>query len=635
MARELRDNFLSAVDGETNSVLLQTARFDQENHTSYLFRGPEQTLAARSLDDIPRVFAGIEAALRNGRWVAGFLSYECGAHFEPRAPRADAEVTTPEGLPLAWFGVYDSPLTLDPLVDGEDSRDEPKVSRCAAWTERADKTDLALAISAFDYRERLDRIKRYIEAGDTYQVNLTTSVKLPYTGRASDLFSALLQNQPVAFGALLNLGETQIVSASPELFFRVENGRITTRPMKGTAPRGKDLAEDAAMAEWLKADEKNRSENVMIVDLLRNDLGRICLPGSIQVDQLFAIERYRTLFQMVSAIHGQLQPGVDFYRIFKALFPSGSIVGAPKVRTMQIIGELELRRRGVYTGAIGFLSPQGNATFSVAIRTLVLRDGLAEMGVGSGIVWNSDPIAEYEECLLKASFLKSSPAEFELIETMLWEGEYSLLALHLERLAASAAYFDFRFDAERVLNELMVLGHSFGAGSRCRVRLLLNQSGVVTLSSSPLEARPGPLAVMVAEEAIDAENLYLRHKTTNRALYDRVHKEATAAGFDEAVFLNRRNEVAEGAIHNIFVEREGRWMTPPLESGALPGVFRRHLLETRPNISEQRLTLEDLRMADRIFLCNSVRGLREVDSLRAGETVLFSRKALCQRSESS
>ena len=638
MLRELPADFSSTVDSEAASVLLQTARLDPFHHKSYLFHDCSEVLVACSFGDVSAVFAGIEAALRDGYYVAGFLSYECGAHFEPRVA-VNVPGAVAGGLPLAWFGVYESPKVFDHSADEGDlpNTQFSPPAPVANKNPLADLGELPLDISASAYRERIERIKRYIEAGDTYQVNFTTRVRIPYQARATAFFSALLRNQPVAYGALLNLGDIQIVSASPELFFQVQGDRITTRPMKGTAARGKDLDEDAAIAAWLECDEKNRSENVMIVDLLRNDLGRICVPGSILVEKLFAVERYRPLFQMTSTVSGQLRAEVDFYEIFKALFPCGSVVGTPKVRTMQIIHELEgsatePRSRGIYTGAIGFISPRREAVFSVAIRTLVLRDGTAEMGVGSGIVYDSDADAEYEECRLKAAFLIRSPVEFQLIETMLWDGDYFLLQSHLERLASSAAYFDFRFDREEVLSGLLDLRHGFATGQRHRVRLQLEESGAVQFSSSPIPATPesssGMLSALMAEERVFSGDFYLRHKTTNRGLYERTYARASELGFDDALFLNERGEVAEGAIHNIFVEKDGQLLTPPLAAGVLPGVFRRHLLETRSTAAERRLTLDDFRAADRVFLCNSVRGLREVGSIRKSEEVLFARRSV-------
>ena len=624
MFRRLSDNFCSSIDGETNSVLLRTARFDSANSSSYFFCNCRETLIATSLDEIPRLFTGIEAALNQGLYVAGFLSYECGAHFEPRVLASVAPAALPHDLPLAWFGVYESPTVFDHCG----SPFEPRVR--ASHSDELHRKTMGLDIDPSHYAGRIERIKRYIEAGDTYQVNFTTGVSFPYSGAASALFSSLLENQPVAYGALLNLGDTQIVSASPELFFRLENGRITTQPMKGTAPRGKDVEEDATQANWLASDEKNRSENVMIVDLLRNDLGRICAPGSVQVEKLFAIERYRTLLQMTSTVSGELRPGLGFYEIFRALFPSGSIVGAPKVRTMQIIrelegGELEQRPRGIYTGAIGFISPERKAVFSVAIRTLTLRGGIASMGVGSGIVYDSDAAAEYEECRLKAAFLTQRSPEFQLIETMLWDEAYALLELHLDRLTASAEYFDFHCDREEVSGSLLNYASSLAIGTPHKVRLLLDSSGVIQLTSSPVEKSRELLSITLSQARVSSGDVYLRHKTTNRALYDRAYSEAVAGRFDDALFLNERGEIAEGAIHNVFVDKDGRLLTPPLSAGVLPGVYRRHMLQTYPDAAEQTLTLDDIRSADGVYLCNSVRGLRQVGSIRFADEIVFSR----------
>jgi para-aminobenzoate synthetase/4-amino-4-deoxychorismate lyase len=345
----------------------------------------------------------------------------------------------------------------------------------------------------------------------------------------------------------------------------------------------------------------------------------------VQVDELFAVEKFRTLFQMTSTIHGQLRPGLSFYEVFRALFPCGSIVGAPKVRTMQIIDELEQRPRGIYTGAIGFIAPNRESVFSVAIRTLVLQDGVAGMGVGSGLVYDSDPAAEYEECRLKAGFLSPAISELQLIETMLWDREYFLLAEHLERLQASAAYFDFECDPERVALSLKAFAFHFAPGSRHRVRLLLDRDGLPLISASLLpENSPAHLLIEVASERVKSDNLFLRHKTTERDLYDRVLKKAQSSGFDDALFLNERDEVVEGAIHNIFIVKNGQWLTPPLRAGCLPGVFRQHLLKTQPDVHEQTLTLEDLRSAEEIFLCNSVRGLRQVGSIVIDGNTLFS-----------
>ncbi len=385
--------------------------------------------------------------------------------------------------------------------------------------------------------------------------------------------------------------------------------------MKGTMPRGLDSAEDAEAILRLQHDEKNCSEHVMIVDLLRNDLGRICTSGSVHVDDLFSVERYETLLQMTSTIAGTLRPNTSFYDIFRAMFPCGSITGAPKIRTMQIIRELEPHPRGIYTGAIGFIAPNRSATFSVAIRTLVLRNNHAHMGVGGGIVADSIPEDEHRECLLKASFLTRSHHPFQLIETLLWDREFFLLSPHLDRLESSARYFNFAFDRSAIESQLQALALTFKPGGRHRVRQLLHPDGTLTLAHAPLLDEPSPIRVKLSSERTSSTDVFLRHKTTHRQLYDQQYAAARAEGFDEVLFLNDRGELTEGAISNLFLEHSGQLLTPPLASGVLPGIMRRHLLETRPTAHERILTLDDLHTADAIFLCNSVRGIRKVTSL--------------------
>jgi para-aminobenzoate synthetase / 4-amino-4-deoxychorismate lyase len=382
--------------------------------------------------------------------------------------------------------------------------------------------------------------------------------------------------------------------------------------MKGTMMRGRDSAEDAEAALRLQNDEKNRAEHVMIVDLLRNDLGRICAMGSVHVEDIFSVEKYRTLFQMTSTISGTLRRGVGYYDIFRSMFPSGSITGAPKIRTMQIIRELEQKAREVYTGAIGFISPDRTSIFNVAIRTLVLKGDRARMGVGGGIVADSHPSDEYQECLLKASFLVRSQPSFQLVETMLWDHRFAFLTMHLDRMESSASYFDFPFDRASITSQLLEQANRFPAGERYRVRLLLDSAGKITVTSTTL-LREGAMAyVRLSSERTSSEDVFLRHKTTCRDRYERLHAEARADGFDEILFLNEKEEVTEGAISNLFILSEGRLFTPPLSSGLLPGVFRRHLLEIDATAEERVLTVQDLESADGVFLCNAVRGMRQV-----------------------
>jgi para-aminobenzoate synthetase/4-amino-4-deoxychorismate lyase len=352
----------------------------------------------------------------------------------------------------------------------------------------------------------------------------------------------------------------------------------------------------------------------MIVDLLRNDLGRICTMGSVQVDDIFSVEKYQTLLQMTSTISGTLRPGLTYYDIFRGMFPSGSITGAPKIRTMQIIHELEETPRGIYTGSIGFMSPDGSSTFNVAIRTLDLHQGQARMGVGGGIVADSSPQEEYRECLLKAKFLVRAQRDFQLIETMLWNGDFRLLSAHLDRLESSASYFGFPFDRAAVTSQLITTASLFETGSLYRVRLLLDAAGDVSVSHSTHNPDTALSAghIRVSSERTSSADVFLRHKTTRRGLYESQYAKCRADGFDEVIFLNERGEITEGAISNVFIRSAGRLLTPPLSCGVLPGVFRRHLLESRPDSEETVLTVEDLESAEAIYICNSLRGLREV-----------------------
>lgn len=593
------------------SVLLQTSRFDPSNKRSLLFLNPVRTVTAHMLDEIPELFRQIEVSLREGLYTAGFLSYECGYHFE----QFKNVHVVPQKLPLAWFGIYRKPLTFDhesgcfdDALPGHFSNDQLHEDATTCFAD-----EVALEIAKEDYCAKIEKIKEYIRSGETYQVNFTTKVHIPVETGPATAFATLLRQQPVAYSALLNVGGHHILSLSPELFFKIEQDKIITRPMKGTMSRGLDFAEDAEAAVRLQNDEKNRAEHVMIVDLLRNDLGRICTMGSVQVDDIFSVERYETLFQMTSTVSGLLRPGLTYYEIFKGMFPCGSITGAPKIRTMQIIHELEDTPRGIYTGSIGFMFPDGSSTFNVAIRTLDLAGNESRMGVGGGIVADSSPEDEYRECLLKTEFLVHRRRDFQLIETMLWNGDFRFLSMHLDRMEASASYFNYCFDRAAITAQLNDKSAAFEAESLYRVRLLLNESGDVSISYAkhvPATAEFG--RVRISPERTLSTDVFLRHKTTHRELYESQYASCRADGFDEVIFLNERDEVTEGAISNIFIRRAGKLLTPLLSSGVLPGVFRRHLLETDPAAHEAVLTVGDLESAEAIYLGNSLRGLREV-----------------------
>jgi para-aminobenzoate synthetase/4-amino-4-deoxychorismate lyase len=603
------------VEQTPGAVLLESASASGPVSVSRLFLDPVEILTASDARGLDALFERTEAAVDRGRFAAGYFTYECGACFEPKAR------SRPAGLAqsLAWFGIYDRCHAFD-HTEGAFSDGEPAELRDAVASIEpvsGKVVDVRMDIGEDDYTSRIFAIHEFIRAGDVYQLNFTFPLRFNVEGSAAGLYAALRERQPVDHGAFLHCDTGhRILSLSPELFFCIDGSadsrRILTRPMKGTAPRGRTTEEDRAMAEWLRNDPKNRSENVMIVDLLRNDLGRLCEFGSVRVDELFSVERYPSLWQMTSTVSGSLRANVNYRDIFRALFPSGSVTGAPKVRAMQLLGQLEAEPRGVYTGAIGFFSREA-AEFNVAIRTLELDGTAGRMGVGSGIVIDSVPADEFRECALKASFLTSAAEPFKLIETMLWDDGYPLLELHLDRLENSADYFGYPCDRTAVKSELQRTAERLEPRPH-RVRLTLPADGEIRIEHRPLagEELSEPLRVFIAAPCTDAANRFLFHKTTNRALYVDVWNAARRSGYIDALFLNHAGQVTEGAASNIFIERDGRWFTPLLECGVLPGVFRRHLLATRPEVEERILTLEDLKAADRVYISNAVGGLRQV-----------------------
>jgi para-aminobenzoate synthetase/4-amino-4-deoxychorismate lyase len=478
--------------------------------------------------------------------------------------------------------------------------------------------DVELDISREEYVEKIERIRRYIEAGDIYQANFTTKYRFGFDGCYYSFYRDLKRKQEVPYNAFIKSGESYVLSISPELFLRKEGRRVTTRPMKGTMLRGLTLEEDKRHAEHLGSDEKNRAENLMIVDLERNDLGRISRDGSVRVEELFTVEKYQTLYQMTSTVSAELREGVGFMELFRSIFPSGSVTGAPKIRSMEIIRELESGPRGVYTGAIGFIAPGGDAVFNIPIRTVTIDDDRGEMGVGSGIVYDSDPEAEYEECRLKAEFLLKEARDFELIETMLWDGEFKRLPLHLQRLRESAEYFDFEFDEGAIRQRLGEAEAFFKDGGRYRVRLLLSKNGTLGVSSTALGEPPKEYRVTVSEVKTSSRDVFLYHKTTMRDIYNDEYKKHSGQGYFDVIFTNERGEVTEGAITNVFIKKDGVFCTPPIECGLLNGTYRREFLSEHPDCREKILTVDDLYTADEVYLTNSVRGMVRVRLAKRG-----------------
>jgi len=607
---------------EDECVLLETSRVTEEESRSYFFHSPVAHLVCSAHDDPARFFQQAEDFLAQGMYLAGWLGYEFGYLLEPSLKK---RIHPDPEKPLARLGVYRQPLIFTHASGELLSGSWPTPPPPQPSTDYR-ITNLRPNLSQTEYTAALAGIRAYIESGDTYQVNFTLKLLFDFHGSPEALYQTLRRNQSVSFGAYIRSGSQRLLSFSPELFFRRIGEQCLVRPMKGTIQRGPYPAEDARLARFLQNDEKNRSENVMIVDLLRNDLGRICTQGTVTTRSLFDIETYETLHQMTSTITGHLPRDTKIGALFRALFPCGSVTGAPKIRTMEIIHELETGPRGVYTGAIGFIAPSGEAVFNVPIRTIELNNSKGEMGIGSGIIHDSDPEQEWRECLLKGRFLSDPPPPFNLIETLLWQPEsgYWLLPEHLERLAASAEYFRYQFRREELTLQLDTLARDFDT-SPMRVRLTLAKNGRIGLAATlcpppaaiTIPAQQAPKSdlpqVTFSSEITDPSSPWLFHKTTLRDVYDTERQRALDAGFYEVIFENNRGEVTEGSITNIFILRQGILLTPPMECGLLPGVFRRYMLEHAPlPVRETILTRRDIEQAEALFVGNSVRGLVQV-----------------------
>lgn len=564
---------------------------------SRLFTDPIEVVCAYDARTARAALERIAEAGKQGLWAAGYFAYELGFLFEERLAKfLPARTDTP----LLWFGLYDQPKPFSGLAEAPDGSAENLLPT----------TDFA------DYASAFERVKTYIAAGDTYQVNLTLRAQFQLSGSPLGLYRRLAQSQKTAYGAYIDAGDHFVLSRSPELFVAGTGDRLSARPMKGTMPRAPLASQDAADRAALAADEKNRAENLMIVDLLRNDLGRIAEIGSVDVTDLFTVETYSSLHTMTSGITATRRPDVTMLDILKNLFPCGSVTGAPKLRAMEIIREVESGPRGLYTGSIGYIAPNGDFAFNVAIRTAVIdTEGNGTIGIGGGIVADSEAKSEYDEALLKLRFLSDPAPPVTLIETIKWSPDegFVLLGRHLARLLASAAYFDLPADAAEATTRL--LAESANWTAPMRVRLTLSETGI-EITAVPLPPNPDKFRFIIASETLDSTSIWLAHKTTNRAFYDAPRIKAhDQFGVDEVIFRNERGELTEGSITNLFIERGGKLLTPALSCGLLPGTLRAELIETG-RAEEAILTLADLHSADAIFLGNSVRGFLRAEFLQ-------------------
>ena len=581
-----------------NSVVIHDAGRRQWLH----FQNPRQIISAHRIEEVIPTLNAIESHIaKDSLYAVGFVAYEAAPAFDSAlAVREDG------AFPLVWFGLYGEPEKVSLPTTQASSHDQPLL-----WQP---------LLQQDAYEDAIERIKHYIEAGDTYQVNFTLRLRSPFTGDPWPFFVELARAQDALYSAFVNTQEWIICSASPELFFLVDDKELISRPMKGTAPRGLVQHDDLKQADWLHHSEKDRAENIMIVDMVRNDIGRIAETGSVQWNNLYEVEKYPTLWQMTSTVKAQTEAGLR--EILQALFPPASITGAPKPRTMEIIAELEQAPRRIYTGTVGFWTPNRRAQFNVAIRTVLIdkANKEAEYGVGGGIVWDSIDQMEFEECQTKARILTQRVPDFSLLESILWTPEegYFLLPYHLARLADSAAYFSFSADLDAIRESLDSFARTLPKTAH-KVRLLVAKDGGITVQSETLgNAAAQPQHCCLAPEPVDSANPFLYHKTTHRQVYEQAL--GLCPGYADVILWDENGEVTESCIANVVVELDGELYTPPVQCGLLPGTYRAYLLE-QGKVKERVIRIDDLAKSSHVYLISSVRKQREimVDSFDAAE----------------
>ena len=598
---------------------------------SRLYTDLADSLQCRHAHEWPALLGELAAALRQGLHAVTVCSYELGAHLLAMPAHAPASNSPPLAQVLLFrecrhLSGPDVTQWLAQQVDADAANAQP-----------AGIANISTNVSEAEFTQALARIHDYIVAGDTYQVNYTYRLRFDAFGAPKALYARLRARQPVPYGALIMLPDgAAVLSLSPELFVRHAQGALTARPMKGTAPAApaSEVQENARRAQALASDRKNRAENLMIVDLLRNDIGRIAVTGSVTVPALFEVQRYSSVLQMTSTVQARLRSDTSLAELFQALYPCGSITGAPKRRTMEIIAELEPAPRGVYTGAIGWFDPLpadsvqaiGDFCLSVPIRTLSLQppadnvhDGgirRGEMGVGAGIVLDSVAADEFAECQLKARFLTGLGHDFELFETLHASRQDGCRhqARHLARLGQSAGYFGFAWDAQQAGAALHAACAAREDNAPFRLRLALRQDGSLQIQTGALAPLPAKLKVMLAPDATTSSDLFLRHKSSVRARYDAAWRAAEAQGCFDMLFFNERDELTEGGRSNVFIKFDGRWHTPPLPCGLLPGVQRAAMLDDPAwDAQESVITRVMLAQAQQIVVCNALRGALTVE----------------------
>lgn len=572
---------------------------------SYLFLKPNEIITIKTLRNLDEKLNRIDDLIADGFVGYTLMNYEAGYLFEKSLNKF-----LPKNENLIQFFFYDK-KNIQKIKSNKisfDSFDKHKIK------------NFKLNTSKNEFAKSINKIKSYIREGDTYQVNYTIKGKFDFEGSYSGLFQNLVFNQSAQYIAVINNNGKIIISLSPELFFEIEGSKIKSKPMKGTAKRGTDDLNDELIKYDLERSEKNLAENVMIVDLIRNDLGRISEHGSVKVKKIFEVEKYESVYQMVSTIESRLKKNIKLSDVIKNIFPCGSITGAPKIRTMEIINELEKENRGIYTGTIGLIRNK-KITFNVPIRTLVIDDKSrkGEIGLGSGIVWDSNADEEFEETKLKGKFLTEPVEPFKIIETMLVEnGEIFLLEHHLQRMQKTAEFFLFIFDRTKIDRQLKKIVKN-SANQKYRLKLTLDKWGRLNHLISPIVLSSSEVKVIISKKTISSQNKFQYFKTTNRKLYDDEYKKYFKQGYFDVIFFNEKNEITEGSISNIFIYKNNEIFTPPLSAGILPGVYRNLFIKNNSGFIEKNLYLQDLLKADKIVLTNSVRGEVAVNKLFLSE----------------
>lgn len=564
---------------------------------SHLFIKPLEIISVYKKEDLDYAFKVIHKLVDKGFYGYSLFNYEAGFLFEAKL----LHLLSGDNEKLIQFFFFDKQevrqLKSSKIIFPDFSDDKYSIK------------NFKLNRTESQFLNDIETIKKYIKAGDTYQVNFTVKGRFEFSGSYSGFFQKLLFNQSARYSAFINNDEKFIISLSPELFFQTNGKQINSAPMKGTIHRGPNQSSDALSVKELETGEKNKAENVMIVDLIRNDLGRICRYGSVKVPELFHIEKYESLFQMVSEVQGKLRKKVKIGEVLQNIFPCGSVTGAPKIRTMEIINEIEKEKRGIYTGSIGLITPKV-MKMNVAIRTVAINkktnDGI--MGLGSGIVWDSNPQSEFEEVKLKSKFLTDPLDYFEIFETMRCEnGGIKFLDDHLTRMKSAADYFLFKFNEKKIRKQLVKTIAEVNKRKSKKIKLSLTKWGEIKIDVSDIPKLMKNISVIISQNKIDSTDKFRYSKTTNRKLYDDEYALYNSKGFYEVLYLNEKDEIAEGSRTNIFIRKGSSWFTPASDSGALPGIYRNYFIGKNPEVSEKTIKVDDLLSADELLLTNALR----------------------------